>query len=230
MMLLLSIAIGDAKEIFYTNNNKVSFTKEEFEFIKELFYDGYQDLMTFNNYNTLLSNRDISIEEIESNTVSFLRNSKSTYHETQSKYFTIKKSCSNNCIITLVAEWKSNPSIRSYDVIGAYLKDVDLLNTPSTTAANTSSNNSSVEIVSNTNGFGVSVKLPSGGNNMVISQYFKVSNGGTVYGSYQHATSNISLNNSKKYSIATSGYGGVFLFQSSVRNYYDGMQGVYLNV
>lgn len=74
------------------------------------------------------------------------------------------------------------------------------------------------------------MKLPTGGNNMVVSQYFRVETGGTVYGSYQHATANISLANSKKYTISRTGYGGVFLFNSPVRSYYDAMGGVNISV
>ena len=195
-----------------------------------MFYDGYQNLMTIDDYNIIFEAGNNSIQEIESKTIETFNYSRATYHETPSKYFTIKKSCSSNCLITLVAEWKNNPNVRSYDVIGAYLDGVELMSTPSTTAANTSSSNTSLEMVSDLNGFGISVKLPTGGNNMMVSQYFRVSTGGTVYGSYQHATATISLANSKKYSISRNGFGGVFLFQSSVRDYYDAMGGVEIDV
>ena len=186
--------------------------------------------MTEKDYHSIFEDANILDATIEKNTVEIFDYSRASFHESPSKYFTITKSCTSNCLITLVAEWKKNPNVRSYDVIGAYLDDVSLIGSPTTTATNTAGTNSSSEIVNDTYGFGVSVKLPTGGNNMVVSQYFRVETGGTVYGSYQHATANISLANSKKYTISKTGYGGVFLFNSSVRSYYDAMGGVNISV
>ena len=80
------------------------------------------------------------------------------------------------------------------------------------------------------NGFGVSIKLLSSGNNMRITQTFRISGTGKLYASYQHATSNISLADSQKFNISNSGYGGVFLFDNLIRKYYDGMGGVDISV
>ncbi|MBQ7030849.1 MAG: hypothetical protein IJN13_00560 [Bacilli bacterium] len=219
-----------AQENYYVNENNVALTKEEYEFITDMFFDGYQKSLTLDDYNNIFIDDKVIDSEITSQTLILNNYSRATFHESPSKYFTIAKSCTSNCLITLVAEWKKNPNVRSYDVIGAYFENVSLESSPITTATNSSSTNSSSEMVSNQNGFGVSVKLPTGGNNMVVSQYFRVSPGGTVYGSYQHATANISLANSKKYTLSRSGYGGVFLFDSSVRNYYDAMGGVSISV
>lgn len=48
----------------------------------------------------------------------------------------------------------------------------------------------------------------------------------TVYASYQHAASNVTLAQSKAYNISHNGYGEVINFATAVENYYDGMQGV----
>ena len=125
---------------------------------------------------------------------------------------------------------KNLHSIRSYDVIGAYLNGINLTSVPITAAAGTSERVTSNEIVKSNNGFGVSIKLPSTGSDMDVLQYFRVTTGGTIYGSYQHAKSEISLANSKKYTISRSGYGGVFLFNNSVKSHYDQMAGVSLSV
>ena len=45
-------------------------------------------------------------------------------------------------------------------------------------------------------------------------------------GTYQHAQSNVTLDQSKNYSINANGLGGGVEFASSVRGNYDGMQGV----
>ncbi|MDY3948593.1 MAG: hypothetical protein SOZ04_04515, partial [Bacilli bacterium] len=80
------------------------------------------------------------------------------------------------------------------------------------------------------NGFGNSVKLPSEATGISVQQNFEVQNSGTVYGSYQHATGYISLAQSKKYSIDLNGSGNVFLFNSSVDDYFDQMGGVWINM
>ena len=48
----------------------------------------------------------------------------------------------------------------------------------------------------------------------------------TVYASYQHAATNVTLAQSKAYNISHNGYGEVINFATAVENYYDGMQGV----
>ena len=52
------------------------------------------------------------------------------------------------------------------------------------------------------------------------SQYAK------VYGSYQHAVYNVSLIDSKSYTISGAGLGYVFNFATAVEDLYDGMGGV----
>jgi hypothetical protein len=77
------------------------------------------------------------------------------------------------------------------------------------------------------NGFGTSVLLPaSPATNIIVDQQFYTNLGGTIYASYQHATSNITLSTSYCYTISASGYGGVFDFYGSATGVYDGMGGV----
>lgn len=232
LLLIIPFMSVKAEEFNFTNENNVSLTQEEYNFIINMFYDGYQNIITETDYNNIFEDHEIVKASIEKNEIENYDFIRATYHETQSKKFAISKACTSDCLITLVANWKKNPTIRSYDVIGAYLDGTSLISTfaPTTSAVNTASSNHSNEIITTSNGFGVSVKLPTGGDGMTVSQYFKVSTGGTVYGSYQHATANISLANSKKYSISRTGYGGVFSFQNSVRDYYDAMNGVSISV
>ena len=72
--------------------------------------------------------------------------------------------------------------------------------------------------------------MPSSGSNIIVSQSFSTTLGGTVYASYQHATSSISLASSKYYTISKSGYGKVFSFYNNMSSKYDGMGGVYIDV
>ena len=48
----------------------------------------------------------------------------------------------------------------------------------------------------------------------------------TVYGSYQHAMTAVTLAKSKSYTISHNGYGKVINFATAVQNDYDNMQGV----
>jgi hypothetical protein len=50
----------------------------------------------------------------------------------------------------------------------------------------------------------------------------------TVYGAYEHATSEVTLAQSKKYSIASGGMGNVFDFKNSVWNKYDNTPGLHV--
>lgn len=48
----------------------------------------------------------------------------------------------------------------------------------------------------------------------------------TVYGTYQHATSDLTLSQSQNYTFSSSGLGSVLKFANSVSSKYDGMKGV----
>ena len=51
-----------------------------------------------------------------------------------------------------------------------------------------------------------------------------------VYGTYQHAKSSVSLSESQNYSFSSQGLGGVLKFnKDSIKNKYDGMNGVSLS-
>ena len=199
-----------------------------------MFYDGFHDVVTADDYSKIFL-EDITNGVISSNSVDYLSGNiyspLATSHSTASKTLTISSSCSTNCLISIVAIWKKSPVVRSYDLMGAYLSNVSLVGDITTIARNSTGTNYSSGTVQSVNGFGESVLLLSSGSDMKITQYFYVTPGGMVYGSYQHAKSSISLANSMKYSISLSGYGNVFLFNNtSISNHYDGMGGVNINV
>ena len=79
------------------------------------------------------------------------------------------------------------------------------------------------------NGFGYSVQVPNT-TNIQTTVSFYANKGGTIYGTYQHAISNISEANSKLYTIAYSGYGSVFSFYGAAYGVYDGANGVSISV
>ncbi len=208
-----------AKEVFYTNSNNVSFTEEEYEFLSTMFWDGCQELFSQNDYNKFINSNIINgiINTKTNNDIMPL----SSLYENNNKYLKISTSCSSNCFVSVTLKWKNLPTIRSYDVMGAYLENTSLINSPITTIST-----NDTHLQSFNNGFGVSVKLPTDNSQIIVNQTFRVSTGGHVYASYQHAMSNISLNDSKKYTISKQGYGKVFKFSGTAVNVYDQMSGV----
>lgn len=217
-----------AKEIYYVNDNGVSFSKEEYDFISFMFWNGSQNLFTPDDYPKFIDSQIMS-GEIKSNTyvepVPY-----ATVVDTPGKTLNIVSSCSTDCLISVTATWKGNPTVKSYDVIGAYLENTSLQNNPTTTVSTSLGTSNSNELKQFNNGFGVSIALPKYGNNIVVNQLYRVSKSGTVYASYQHAITNISLANSKNYTISKSGYGGVFNFSGTAASTYDRMSGVSISL
>lgn len=224
-----------AEESYYINSNNVSFTRDEYDFISNFIWNGYQDYMTESNFNYIFGH-GISPESFieESNyeelgEIALL----STTHSSASKTISIRKACSSSqCLISVVAEWKTIANVRSYDVMGAYLDGTNLIYAPETYIVSENGLEYSNEIKYDLHGFGVSFKLPNKNvaNYITINQQYYVGTSGNVYASYQHAKSTTTLANSKKYSISLSGYGKVFNFESSVINVYDGMGGVNISL
>ena len=241
IVLILSIFIGSsiamAEDIYYTNSNGISFTKKEYDFFTAMYYDGYQAYMTEDDMRYFENTeKDASlVEKVEyepmetfnPGTISIM----ATSHETAAKKLTISKSNATYPTIAITAIWKQSPAVRSYDLIGAYLNGVTRVSSPSSKITYSGGTITPSATKFNGTGWGASLKLPNGGNSIVVSQTFSVTTGGRVYGSYQHAKSAISLNNSQSFTISHSGLGNVFYFSdANIRNKYDGMGGVYINV
>ena len=232
LTLSLFLCMGAVKaESYYTNNNGVSLTEKEYNYVIDFYGDDYPSKMTAEDYNWIqkmdVNNRNYKIEKYYDNDTT----TRSSYHQTSSKYLAISKACSSTCTVNILLKWLKNPNVRSYDVIGARFVNTSILSDSASTyvyssAGTTYYNNYQYF----SNGFGNSVKLPSEATGISVQQSFEVQNSGTVYGSYQHATGYISLAQSKKYSIDLNGSGNVFLFNSSVDDYFDQMGGVWINM
>lgn len=230
LSLFLCMGVVKAKG-YYTNNNGVSLTEKEYNYVIDFYGDDYPSKMTVEDYNWIqkmdVNNRDYKIEKYYDNDTT----TRSTYHQTSSKYLAISKACGNTCAVTIKLQWLKNPNVRSYDVIGARFVNTSLISGSASTYVSSSAGTSGYSNYQYfTNGFGNSVKLPSGATDIIVQQTFYVQNSGTVYGSYQHATGYISLAQSKKYSIHYNGAGTVFLFDKSVNDYFDQMGGVYISM
>lgn len=133
--------------------------------------------------------------------------------------------------------WLSMPSVRSYDIIGAGFSDAniyvsssypDLDTTYCTSGNNCTTIGTGYAYKVTSSGAGASFKLPSG---TIISlystMYYDVAKSNPsntitylrMAADYAHATSNVTANQSKQYSL---GYSGLYL-DGSIMNYYDAM-------
>ena len=229
-MFLLNGMKVCATTSYFTNSNGVNLSESEYNFVSDVFWEGFQEIMTIEDYNKIFDDDLIGKEIVKKTYTKYIpNNTRGTTVTTPQVQLTITKVCNTNCLITTTARWLALANIRSYDVIGAYLQNTSLVSTVTTRAVTTSASQSSNSIKNTSNGFGVSIKSPSG-SNLTINQYYSVSLGGHVYASYQHAIRNITLTNSQQYTISRSGYGGVFLFNSPYNSYYDNMSGVDITV
>ncbi len=232
LILLLVVLIRwmnvSALEIYYTNANGINLTKEEYNFLTDFYWDGYQKNLTIDEYNYLF--KDGIATNVESKEYIPFQMLGTSFSSSSKSLKISKASVSNYYLMSITVNWLVSPKVRSYDVIGSYLGNITLVEEPITYVRSNQGITSYNNLMTFSNGYGVSVKLPNDADDITIIQTYKVNGSGKIYASYQHATSNISLNNSKKYTISLSGYGNVFAFDNSIKNYYDQMNGVDISI
>ena len=226
-LFLVAVNNVSAQEVYYTNDNNVSFTKEQYDYFTAMFHEGYQEIITqemFEQYEKDSMNPDlvkstVYVEYIPPTT----RGSGIT---TPAKSLKISRSIATFCTVGVSLKWSVDPTIKSYDVMGAYLKNLTLVGTPFTTVAASSNSFVANDIKKLSNGFGTSILLPSSTTGIIIDQAYKTTLGGTVYAAYEHAMSKASLADSQNFTISLGGQGNVFDFADSVWGKYDQMDGV----
>ncbi len=226
LFMMLVIANVNAKEVYYTNGT-VELTEREYNYVKEFYGEEYLKNMTLENYKWLseldVNNIDYKIKFAKVPDASV----NGGFVSTNAKSLGISGGCDTNyCTVTVLAKWLGNPTVRSWDVMGAFFYGTSLYNkniVTSITSSNGTTYPSNLKFLSN--GFGDSFKLPSG-TSIIIEQRYYAKPGGTVFASYQHAMSTSTLAKSQSYTIGVTGYGGVFIFNGSAVGVYDGMVGV----
>lgn len=222
--------VNAKEQNYYTNSNGVSFSKEEYEFLNTIYFEGYVNYMTKADYNDFISSnimsKEIKISMTDNQIVPFAEGS----YSSPKKTVKIVSACSNTCTIIITAEWKTSPVTRSYDNIGAYLDGTSLIRHAKTFVYSESESVSYSSLKKEKNRIAATIMLPRDGTRIWLTQEFEVTKSGKITTSYQHAMSKISLANSQKYSFSKNGYGGVFLFQNSIRSYYDAMRGVTISL
>lgn len=242
MLLIMIIICSDvyADEVYYVNNNGLEFSEFQFNAMKDMFSLDFVRNMDTYEYNYFKvseitsSNFTYKIYN-ESNSSSRIDNGAScmsTFHETASKKITIGSLCSSSsCFVTLNNVWKATPSVRSHDVIGMRLVNTSFSsNYIDTVMKANSSFVNPLATKSLSNGYGAVFKLPNSGTVEYFTQSAHINKTGFVYGAYEHAVKNISLNTAKDFTMGGTGYGSVFIYPSSYGTIYDQMQGVYINL
>ncbi len=229
LLTVFSINVNASELEGYTNQYGVTFSQEEYDFISKFYFDGYQEYMTMDAYNSFIDsdimNADISIKVYNNEIMPM-----SSIYETNMKQLKVSTACYTDCNVTTVLSWKSLPSVRSYDLIGAYFDGTSLISGVSSFMFYDSSKVSPAYSTKSADGVSSTFKLPSKASNLNFTQEFIVAKSGSINVSYQHARKSISLANSKKFSLSKNGYGGVFKFQESIRPYYDAMGGLTINL
>ncbi len=216
-----------AKNFYFVNDNNVEMSEKEYNFFTEMYWEGYQQFVSKEEYDNIRDNGFFEseiqkVENIDTYLVPF-----SLTHETKSKKLSIAKACSSTCLISITNNWKGVPNVKSYDIIGAlFTGNINRINEPRTEVYYASGKNSSNVIKYDNNGFGASIKLPNTNEILTVNQTFQVMGNGKIYASYQHATKSITQNNSLNFRINIGGYGKVFDFYNNAYGVYDGMGGV----
>ena len=222
--------VDNPEQVFYTNSNGVSFTEKQYNYFTEMFWEGYQEYVSIEEFNKV-NELDLFDKPITKTQVStdLFQNSgyglKGTSVTQDGRTTTISKSCSSQCFLSLVTVWNVNPYIKSWDVFGVRTNgtNVTTINSAIVTGAGYSTSYSNPRWLSN--GFGYSVQLPNT-TNLKATVSFYANTGGTIYATYQHAISNTTESTSKLYLISVGGYGGVFSFYGNAYGVYDGCSGV----
>jgi hypothetical protein len=233
ILCIFGVANVEAKEeVVFTSSNGVELTAKEYSFLVNAYNKDFPKNMTQEEYDFFKKGNyfDSTIEK-KTYTENNSKIKQGTYYSTASKSIQITKAySSSNCAITITATWFGDPSIKSYDLIGAYLQNVSRVGSVLTRSYSTTSSTAPSYTKTTANGVGASIRVPTAGSNISLYQAFTTTKGGTVYASYQHALANTTLAVSKQYNFSIIGYGNVFSFYGSAAGLYDRMNGVNISV
>lgn len=145
----------------------------------------------------------------------------------------------NECGFYIDVTWGKMPVTRSYDVFGLRWSDNFTLENyqgqqgghVNSYLTSTQYSQGGTNSKTSSNGLGISMNLYDDATTLTLnaeaSGRLDIRFGFSVYMTYQHATSNLTLANSKSYSISPSGFGEVLYYSNStIRNKYDNTQGI----
>ena len=144
--------------------------------------------------------------------------------------------------LTVYTQWLINPVTQSFDVTAMRIADgyvVEGTQDGTQVYKKDGSYNmvsyspNGTNIRKTDNGFGISMNLVNGGTNFetdISADVVATSEYAMAYGTYQHAVTDVSLDESQSYTISHNGFGGVLNFATGVQNKYDGMNGISISL
>ena len=193
--------------------------------------------------NNVVTNTEVTENEFNNYNPNIQTLSVSNFVETQYKKLSLTLSDNENGYgdIFVGLLWKMIPSTRAFDVIAVrYVGMSDVDGTQyGRQIWGTNGNYSYVEygwngtnINRQDNGFGISMNITNDSTINYLENYIEsavqfTGNFQWAGASYQHATSNTTLAQSKSYTLAENGKNGVILFTGNIGEKYDNMPGVY---
>ena len=193
--------------------------------------------------NNVVTNTEVTENEFNNYNPNVQTLSVSNFVETQYKKLSLTLSDNHNGYgdIFVGLLWKMIPSTRSFDVIAVrYVGMTDVDGTQwgrqiwgtngNYTYVNYGWNGTNIN--RQDNGFGISMNITNDSTINYLENYIGSAvkfNGNFQWAgaSYQHATSNTTLAQSKSYTLAENGKNGVILFTGNIGEKYDNMPGVY---
>ena len=193
--------------------------------------------------NNVVTNTEVTENEFNNYNPNIQTLSVSNFVETQYKKLSLTLSDNHDGYgdIFVGLLWRMIPSTRSFDVIAVrYVGMTDVDGTQwGRQIWGTNGNYSYVEygwngtnINRQDNGFGISMNITNDSTINYLENYIEsavqfTGNFQWAGASYQHATSNTTLAQSKSYTLAEDGKNGVILFTGNIGSKYDNMPGVY---
>ncbi len=193
--------------------------------------------------NNVVTNTEVTENEFNNYNPNIQTRSVSNFVETQYKKLSLTLSDNHNGYgdIFVGLLWKMIPSTRAFDVIAVrYVGMTDVDGTQygrqiwgtngNYTYVNYGWNGTNIN--RQDNGFGISMNITNDSTINYLENYIGsavqfTGNFQWAGASYQHATSNTTLAQSKSYTLAENGKNGVILFTGNIGEKYDNMPGVY---
>ena len=193
--------------------------------------------------NNVVTNTEVTENEFNNYNPNIQTLSVSNFVETQYKKLSLTLSDNHNGYgdIFVGLLWRMIPSTRAFDVIAVrYVGMTDVDGTQwgkqiwgtngNYTYVNYGWNGTNIN--RQDNGFGISMNITNDSTINYLENYIEsavqfTGNFQWAGASYQHATSNTTLAQSKSYTLAEDGKNGVILFTGNIGSKYDNMPGVY---
>lgn len=224
---------SDARISIMTEEEKAIYTENDVT-VEEKLYKG-----------TKTTNGTYIYEEIDPSLEDDIRESAeistydSFYQTTYKKISFIKASLgSNKYRLTVYTQWLITPVTQSYDVTAMRIEDGYVVDgtqdgtqmyIKNGTMGYVQYSPNGTNIRKSDNGFGISMNLVNGGTEFetdISADVVATSQYAMAYGTYQHAVTDVTLDESQSYFISHNGFGDVVNFATGVQNKYDGMAGV----